>query len=468
MLRSREKAGDPPTMHDLFFVAFLGALIIAGIRKPFLFVLGYVYVDIVSPQRLTYYLLNSIQVSLIFVVLAVLSWLVFDDKRGTRFTVQQMLLAVLLGYCYLTTLNADIPDSAAAKWDWVWKALAFAIFLPLTLRTKLRIEALLLFMIFSASSIIVVGGIKTVASGGGGYGELNLMVSNNTGLYESSIISAVAAAVIPLVLYVRKYGTIFPKSRLVNAYAFALVFACLLIPVGTAARTGLICVGVLAILMLRSTKRRFLYITLMSVAVVAAIPLLPASFTKRMNTIETYKADASASTRVAVWAWTLDYVRDHPWGGGFDAYRQNKIRYYTDEVTEVNGQRITKHTLIIDKGRAYHSSYFEMLGEQGYFGLILWLTIHLLSLAQMEVLLRRYRRAADPSVHWIAALAEALQQAHIIYLVGCTFVGIAYQPFIYMLVGLQIGLGTYARRLPPPTQQAPRAMQAARAQAARA
>ena len=57
----------------------------------------------------------------------------------------------------------------------MWKALAFAIFLPLTLRTRLRIEALLLFMVLSVSSIVVVGGIKTLASGGG-YGALNLMV----------------------------------------------------------------------------------------------------------------------------------------------------------------------------------------------------------------------------------------------------------------------------------------------------
>ncbi|MFX8012330.1 DUF5935 domain-containing protein, partial [Acinetobacter baumannii] len=77
----------------------------------------------------------------------------------------------------VSTRYADFPVEAADQWDWVWKALAFAIFLPLTLRTRLRIEALLLFMILSAASIIIVGGVKTLATGGG-YGELNLMVTN--------------------------------------------------------------------------------------------------------------------------------------------------------------------------------------------------------------------------------------------------------------------------------------------------
>ncbi len=430
-------------MHDLFFIGFLVALIGLGFRKPFLFVLGYVYVDIVSPQRLTYYLLNSFPVSLLFVLLAVGGWLVFDDKRGTRFTPRQMLLVVLLIYCFFTTQSADFPVNAAAKWDWVWKALAFAIFLPLTLRTKLRIEALLLFMVFSVGSIIVVGGIKTLATGGGGYGELNLMVSNNTGLYESSIISAVAASVIPLVLYLRKYGSVFKIPWLVNGYALGLAFACCLIPIGTSARTGLICVVVLAVLMLRSTKRRFTYVTLMTALTLIAIPLLPTSFTQRMNTIQGYQGDSSASTRIEVWKWTLDYVKDHPMGGGFDAYRQNKIRYYAVKKTEVNGQVENKKTLIIDKGRAYHSSYFEMLGEQGYFGLSVWLIIHIAGLLRMERLYQRYKRASRDEGEWIGALATALQQSHIVYLVGCTFVGIAFQPFIYMLVGLQIGLDTY-------------------------
>ncbi len=433
-------------LHDLFFISFLLALIALGFRKPFLFVLGYVYVDIVSPQRLTYYLLNSVQISLIFVCLAVGGWLVFDDKRGMRLTPRQLMLAVLLIYCFFTTQNADFPIAAAAKWDWVWKALAFAIFLPMTLRTKLRIEALILFMVFAVGSIIIVGGIKTIVTGGGGYGELNLMVSNNTGLYESSIISAVAAAVIPLVLYLRKYGTVFKPDWRVNGYALGLTFACTLIPIGTAARTGLICVALVAVLMLRTVGRRFLYLAVMTTAVAVAIPLLPASFTDRMNTIGSYQGDSSASTRIEVWKWTMAYAEDHPMGGGFDAFRQNKIRYYTVKATEVNGQIVNKQTLVIDKGRAYHSAYFEMLGEQGYFGLALWLIIHITGLVRMEMLFRTYRRTTNADDAWIGALANALQQSHLVYLVGCSFVGIAYQPFIYMLVGLQIGLDTYVSR----------------------
>lgn len=432
-------------VRDYAFVLFLFTLLATGFRKPFLFVLAYVYIDIVSPQRLTYLLLNSVPISLIAVGLAVLGWLAIDDKRNVRIAPRQLLLVLLLGYCFYTTANADFPVEARDKWDWVWKSLAFAAFLPLTLRTRLRIESLLLFMILSAASIIIVGGIKTIFSGGG-YGELNLMVTNNTGLYEGSTISTVAIAIIPLILWFTRHGTIFAPDWRVKTFSYALIFACLLIPVGTSARTGLLCIALLAILMLRDVKRRILYISCLGAAGLLAVPLLPSAFTERMDTIRTYKGDASASTRIAVWMWTLDYVKDHPMGGGFEAYRQNKIRYEKVKVEgEGGGLAKVDRELEVDQARAYHSAYFEMLGEQGWPGLAIWLLIHLTGLVRMEVLRRRYAKAAEDQA-WVAPLATALQHGHLIYLLGSAFLGIALSPFVYMLMGAQIGLDTYMGR----------------------
>lgn len=432
-------------MRDLVFVAFLAAFFAAGFKRPFVFVLAYVYIDIVAPQRLTYYLLNSVPISLIAVVLAVGGWMIADDKSDTRIAPRQVLIVLLLGYCAATTLTADFPVEALDKWGWVWKCLAFAAFLPLTLRTKLRLESLLLVMIASAASIIIVGGIKTIASGGGGYGTLNLMVSNNSGLYEGSTISTVAVAIVPLILWFTRHGTIFPPDWRVKTFCYALVFACLLIPVGTSTRTGLLCIGLVALLMIRDAKRKLLYLGLIGALGLAAVPFLPSTFTERMGTIKTYKGDESASTRLAVWGWTWGYAKEHPLGGGFEMYRQNKIRYDTEKIEGDAGNTTVDRKLTVDQARAFHSAYFEMLGEQGFPGLGLWLLISLVGIVRMEVLRQRYRKAG-PEDAWIAPLASALQTAHIVYLLGAAFIAIAFQPFVYMLIGAQIGLDTYLAR----------------------
>ena len=432
-------------MRDLFFIAFLGLFGLMGLRRPFLLVAVYAYIDIVSPQRLSYFLLNSIPISAIAFAMMVGAWLLVDDKKDCRFSARQGLMLLLLAWCGYTTLTADFPVEALTKWNWVWKAIIAGVFLPLVLRTRLRIEALALFMVLCASTIIINGGMKTALSGGG-YGVLNLMVENNSGLYEGSIISCVAISLIPLILWLSKHGTVFPPDWKVKTFCYCLCLACLLMPVGTEARTGLVCIVILAGLMLMRSKRKFVYGPLMLLAALVSIPFLPASFTQRMQTIENHQGDESASTRVAVWMWTLDYVKEHPGGGGFDNYLQNSFTYFAQStVTDSGGTRIERR-LVTDRGRAYHSAYFELLGEQGYFGFAVWALLHLICFIRTEAIRRAYRKRDGPDDAWVAPFALALQQGHIIYMIGSLFVGIAYQPFIFMMLALQIGLDTYLTR----------------------
>lgn len=432
-------------MRDLFFLAFLGVFFLMGFKRPFLLVAVYAYIDIVSPQRLSYFLLNSIPISFIAFGAMVGAWLVMDDKKDCRFSARQGLMLVLLAWCGYTTMTADFPVEALTKWNWVWKAIIAGVFLPLVLRTRLRIEAMTVFMILCASTIIINGGLKTALSGGG-YGVLNLMVDNNSGLYEGSIISCVAISLIPLILWLAKHGTIFPPDWKVKAFCYCLCLACLLMPIGTEARTGLVCIVILAGLMLMRSPRRFVYGPLMLFAALVSIPFLPASFTQRMQTIENHQGDESASTRVAVWMWTLDYVKDHPGGGGFDNYLQNSFTYVARSVVTDSGGSRLETRIVTDKGRAYHSAYFELLGEQGYFGFAVWALIHLICFIRTESIRRFYRKRDGPQEAWISPFALALQQGHIIYMIGSLFVGIAYQPFIFMMLALQIGLDTYLTR----------------------
>ena len=433
-------------MLDLAITSFTLALLALGFRRPFIWVLAYLYIDILSPQKISYHLLSSLPISLIAFVLAFGGWLLIDPKLDSRFTLRQGLIAVLLVYCGMTTLSADFPVQALAKWSWVWKALVFAIFLPLTLRTRLRIEAAVLIMVLAVGAIIIDGGIKTLG-GGGGYGELHLFLNDNTGLYEGSIISTVAIAVIPLIVWLMQHGTIFPSDWRVKTFGLALIFACALMPVGTQARTGLLCLALLAVLALRHVKRRAVYVAVMAVLTLIAVPLLPASFTQRMSTIQHHQADESAATRVAVWGWTLDYVKDHPLGGGFEAYRSNHVHVELKGQTGEGNNVSVEVKDAFDKARAYHSSYFEMLGEQGWPGLVLWLWLMLSGLWQMERIRHRWKNRTGPSATWQAPLATALQQSLLVYMAGSLFVGIAFQPFCYMLIGLQCGLWSYLKRI---------------------
>lgn len=431
-------------MRDLFLAGFLATYFTLALRRPFLFVLAYVYVDIVAPQLLGYYLLSDLKISLVAAALAIGSWLLVDAGKGFSISFRQLLMTLLLVYCGVTTLHADFPEAAFGKWDWAWKALFFAIFLPFTLRTKLRIEAFLLVMMLSLAALVVTGGIKTLLSGGG-YGALVILVQDNSGLYEGSIISCVAVASIPVILWLTRHSTIFPTDWRVKTFGYALCFACLLIPIGTQARTGLVCIAVLFVLMLRHVRYRFLYAGGAAMLALAAVPFLPQGYTDRMSTIQGYQADASASTRIAVWGWTLDYVKERPFGGGFEAYLQNRFNVQTVSEEGTGTVQNVSSATVQASGRAWHSAFFEMLGEQGFPGLAMFLLIHLIGLVRMERLRRRYREATGEDA-WIAPLAGALQNFQIVFLVGGAFVAVAFQPFPWMIIAAQIGFDQWVSR----------------------
>ena len=183
-----------------------------------------------------------------------------------------------------------------------------------------------------------------------------------------------------------------------------------------------------------------------------------------MGTIAEYQSDESASTRLQVWQWTLEYAAANPMGGGFDAFLANEFTYETRQVTGSANNRTVTYEKVTDSGRAYHSSYFEMLGEQGWLGLFLWLLLHALGVWQMERIRWRFGKREQGNKSWQWGLATALQQSQVVYLVGALFVGIAYQPFIFMLVGLQCALWSYVQR----TERVPRKARFKRAAAEKA
>ena len=126
--------------------------------------------------------------------------------------------------------------------------------------------------------------------------------------------------------------------------------------------------------MLRDAKRRLLYIGAAAAArprrhPLPAPPPSPAGWRRsRASRPTNPPTPGSRSGR-----WTWDYVQDHPFGGGFEAYRQNRIQVQTVNAQTAGEVQIVAAQTEADEGRAYHSAYFEMLGEQGFPGLILFL-----------------------------------------------------------------------------------------------
>ena len=96
-------------------------------------------------------------------------------------------------------------------------------------------------------------------------------------------------------------------------------------------------------------------------------------------------------------------------------------------------------------GRAFHSSYFEVLGEHGYPGIVLFLLLAGSTLLMLRRLARKAR--PYPELQWVVALSDALQSGLAVFLSSGAFVGLAFQPMFWYFISMSICLNAYMWRV---------------------
>ena len=416
-------------MRDIFIFFCMFGLAAASLWRPWLMTFTYLYTDLIQPQQLSYYLFQGVPLGLVFAVAAILLWLP-DRKKNIRFNIVQGLMAAFAVWFTITSLRAVIQDHQVwFKWDSAWKAVLFGgLFLPMVLSTRRRIEAAICLLVLCVGLVTVSGAMKTLG-GGGGYDELKMIVQVNHGLYESSTIGTVGIALVPLILYLYRHSPLVGRNRWTLIAAIGMCASSVLIVIGTEARTGLVCIALLGLMYFIKAKQKVLFAAGAAVALIAAIPVLPASFIDRMSTILHPSAESSAATREAVWRWAFKFVKTHPLGGGF---RVNRLSDISITVPSQGGR---KSVTIDQKARAFHSSYIEVLAEHGWPGLFLYVGIIGATLVQLGAMMRRYRHA-PPEDRWRHDLAQAMFRALAIYAVGGAFVGLSTQTTLYIIVAI--------------------------------
>lgn len=211
----------------------------------------------------------------------------------------------------------------------------------------------------------------------------------------------------------------------------------MLAALGSYARTALIGFGVLGLTTWLQSRRKVAYAIAIASLVVGAAVLTSDRWRDRMGTIATYSEDASAEARIRVWKWTLDFVSEYPLGGGFNSYYLNSNIFQSAANASGPKENLSK---------AFHSAYFEMLGEHGWIGLAIFLTLIFTSVRNLLWVVSRSRGIQD--LEWCRDIAAACLTALFI-LMGCAaFIGIGFQVMFWYLFAISACLRQYLLRIP--------------------
>lgn len=208
------------------------------------------------------------------------------------------------------------------------------------------------------------------------------------------------------------------SSRNVRLFFYAMFSLSVCSVVGSWSRGGLLALAVVLSGIVLMGKRKWLVIPLLIIGVTFIVPRLPEEWFSRMDTIKTYDEDLSVQGRFLAWEYAMNKANQSPiTGGGFETFRGAWVDA--------------------------HSAYFEVLGEHGYVGLFLWLSLIGGTLLKLHRLTRVWRNHSD---HWIIRYARAIQLSIVAYLAGGLALGVAYWDILYHLVAVTVVLTVISRQ----------------------
>lgn len=416
-------------MRDALLLVVYVLLLMGGLFAPFILCLGYIWVDLAAPQQMGYSIMTYIPVSLIMGIAAIGMFFFKEGRSPFLGKASIFTILVFAGWVTLTTTWAVVPYEAWGKWNFVYKTILFAAFLPAVIRSRIQMEAVLTIIYISIAFNFIPFGLKTLISGGGYNREFGF-IQGNSGLGEGSTLAAFSVVVIPLILFSLHFGKLFHKNLLTKAFRYGLIILAIAAAVGSFARTGLVASAVLATLFVATQKHRMRYFAAILATLAIAYLFVSPEWLERMQTITEYQGDTSALSRLAVWQWTIDYALAHPLGGGFNSYMINSI---TIPMQTDAGQIFVEHT-----GIAFHNMYIEVLGEHGFVGLAIYLLLLTTALLRLLAVIRLTSK--DDSLAWAGGMARALFAALSVYMVAGNFIGVAFNPFLFYLIAMSISL----------------------------
>ena len=419
-------------MRDLFLISAIALLCLATLRKPQVGILSWLWLSVMNPHKLSYGWITTFPLLDLVVAVTLLSAFI-NNKSMMKVRSHPILWMLGLFYLWttLTTLFSVVPDQSFEDWLNFTKTLLLVLMILLFMNSRHWTIALIAVFILSIGFTGLKGGVFTVLTGGGNrvWGPPGTAWGDNNG------VSVAMLMVIPITLACRQ---LFQDKWLkyVVSGTSASFFFCLL---GTQSRGGLVgLLGMLSYLVFRSNKK-IISLILTLIVLFASLLMMPDSWKDRMDSIQN-PTDRSSQTRLIQWQYAIDIAGERPFfGNGFDAYKY-KPYYY-------------KYVAHLDANRNVHSNYFQVLGDQGYIGLAMYLII---GVSLVQVAHRHSKRVSHRrDLKWEKGALAAIQFSIVGFAFNGLTVNMAYLDLYYYLLTFVMLLSSQIRtqlerELPPP------------------
>lgn len=411
-------------MRDILIFAIVFASLPMIFYRPYIGVLVWSWLGYMNPHRLTWGFAYDFPFAQIVGAVTIVAMVFSREKKTIPVTGVVIAWLAFVFWMNVSTVFSIVPQYAWEEWDRTMKIQLFSLITVMLMKGRERINYLVIVIAGCIGFFGVKGGIFSVLTGGSFrvWGPPGSFIEGNNAMGLAMVM------VIPLMWYL----VLRVEKRLHKMALMSAIGLTMLAILTTHSRGAFLAIGAMVgYLWLKSRHKLSL-----GVVLVLALPVLffamPDAWHERMGTILEYESDGSAMGRINAWWFAYYLALDHPFtGGGFQTFVPRLFLQYAPNPEDFHDA---------------HSIYFEVLGEHGFVGLLMFLILGVAALQAAGKVAKQARSRGD--VVWIVDLATMLQASLVGYAVGGLFLGLAYFDLYYHLIVLIVLLQYELRSLP--------------------
>ncbi|HCY63349.1 MAG TPA: putative O-glycosylation ligase, exosortase A system-associated [Oxalobacteraceae bacterium] len=410
-------------MRDLILFAIVFGLLPFIIKRPVIGVLGFTWISLMNPHRLTYGAAYDFPFAAILAAVTLTSLLFSKDPKRFPLTSATIVLILFVVWMNITTLFAQETDLAWREWDRVMKTFFMTFVAISVVNSEKDIKAYAWVLALSLGFYGFKGGLFTLLGGG----TSHVVGPSYTYIGDNNALALALVTILPLIWYLRLQA----NNKWLRTSMTGLVLLTGMAIVGSYSRGALLAGGAMLFFLWVKSAHKLRT----GLAVLLIVPLIfivmPDKWFARMETIDNYKEDASAMGRINSWKFAANVAKDNLTAGGYRVFTPKMFMVYAP------------NPLIFYDA---HSIYFQVLGEHGFIGLLLFLSMMFFAWRTGKRVLVASKSRDDAK--WIADLAAMCQVSIIGYAVAGAFLTLAYYDLYYSIIVLLVSLEKLALKSP--------------------
>ncbi|MGM9479721.1 putative O-glycosylation ligase, exosortase A system-associated [Roseateles sp. NT4] len=399
-------------MRDIILLLIIGWITLQAFRRPWIGILGWTWLSIMNPHQLTW-ALKTMPFAAAMGGATLIGLFITRDRRDYSQTHESITLMLFMAWMCITLPFSLIWDESFELWKRVMKIDLMILVAIVLLHSKRHVMLLTWVLVISIGFFGVKGGAFTLATGGG----YKVWGPENTYIEGNNEVALAIVMVIPLMRFL--------QLQMTAKWAKTTMTVCMVLmaasALGSHSRGALLAIAAMALVLWWRGKNKVMGAVAMVVIGAALLSMMPAEWWERMGTIKTYERDESAMGRINAWWMAYNVAKSNFFGGGFYIWTGSLFAIYAPDPNDTH---------------AAHSIYFMVLGEQGFPGLFLFLT--LFTMVWFTAGKLRTKAMAQPQTLWLSQLGSMLQVSLAGYAVGGAFLSLSYWDLPYNLLILAV------------------------------